>query len=116
MKKILLCKESDTRETRTALIPADIKKLIQMGYEITAVRGTGERSGFSDSDYEAAGAKLVSTNEEGYKGSEIILRIMKPENFIGASPEQVGEFIENCVRPVLEANGITEGEDIEINV
>ena len=43
-------------------------------------------------------------------------RIMKPENFIGASPEQVGEFIENCVRPVLEANGITEGEDIEINV
>lgn len=43
-------------------------------------------------------------------------RIMKPENFIGASPEQVSEFIENCVRPVLEANGITEGEDIEINV
>ena len=83
MKKILLCKESDTRETRTALIPADIKKLIQMGYEITAVRGTGERSGFSDSDYEAAGAKLVSTNEEGYKGSEIILRIMKPESIEG---------------------------------
>ena len=81
MKKILLCKESDTRETRTALIPADIKKLIQMGY--AAVRGTGERSGFSDSDYEAAGAKLVSTNEEGYKGSEIILRIMKPESIEG---------------------------------
>ena len=42
--------------------------------------------------------------------------IMKPVNFIGRSPEQVDEFIAECVRPVLDANGITEGEDVEINV
>lgn len=83
MKKILLCKENDERETRTALIPADIKKLTQMGFEITAVRGTGEKSGISDAEYESAGAKLVSSNEEGYKGAEIILRIMKPESIDG---------------------------------
>ena len=42
--------------------------------------------------------------------------IMKPANFIGRSPEQVDEFIAQCVKPVLDANGITEGEDVEINV
>lgn len=42
--------------------------------------------------------------------------IMSPANFIGRSPEQVDEFIAECVKPVLDANGITEGEDVEINV
>ncbi|MCD7772838.1 MAG: adenylosuccinate lyase [Ruminococcus sp.] len=41
--------------------------------------------------------------------------IMKPENFIGRSVEQVDEFIENCVRPVLEESGY-EKESVEINV
>ncbi len=41
--------------------------------------------------------------------------ILKPENFIGRCPQQVDEFIENCVKPVLDANGVTE-EVVEINV
>lgn len=83
MKKILLCKENDPRETRTALIPDDIKKLFSMGFEVSVVKGTGEKSGFNDEAYEKAGAALVPSNEEGYKGSEIILRIMKPASAEG---------------------------------
>ena len=83
MKKILVCREADPRETRTPLIPDDIKRLISMGYEVTAVKGTGIKSGFPDEAYEKAGARLVSSNEEGYKGSEIVLRIMKPESIEG---------------------------------
>ncbi|MBR1392812.1 MAG: NAD(P) transhydrogenase subunit alpha [Ruminococcus sp.] len=83
MKKILVCRETDPRETRTPLIPDDIKRLISMGYEVTAVKGTGIKSGFPDEAYEKAGARLVSSNEEGYKGSEIVLRIMKPESIEG---------------------------------
>lgn len=83
MKKILVCRETDPRETRTPLIPDDVKRLISMGYEVTAVKGTGVKSGFPDEAYEKAGARLVSTNEEGYKGSEIVLRIMKPESIEG---------------------------------
>ena len=41
--------------------------------------------------------------------------IMKPENFIGRCPQQVDEFIENCVKPVLEANGVSD-DVAEINV
>ncbi len=83
MKKILLCKETDERETRTALIPDDVKRLTAMGFEITAVKGTGAKSGFSDEDYEKAGAKLASSNEEGLKGKDIVLRILKPESVKG---------------------------------
>ena len=83
MKKILVCKETDPLETRTPLIPDDVKRLISMGFEIKAVKGTGEKSGFTDEPYKKAGAVMVSSNEEGYKGSDIILRIMKPEKLDG---------------------------------
>lgn len=83
MKKLLVCRETDPRETRTPLIPEDVKRLVSMGYEIKAVRGTGLKSGFADEAYEKAGATLVDSNEEGYKGSEIVLRIMKPESIEG---------------------------------
>ena len=41
--------------------------------------------------------------------------IMKPENFIGRCPQQVDEFIANCVAPVLEKNGVSV-DKAEINV
>ena len=83
MKKILVCRETDERETRVSLIPDDIKRLISMGYEVKVTRGAGEKSGFNDEAYEKAGAVLVSSNEAGYEGSEIILRIMKPASTAG---------------------------------
>ena len=41
--------------------------------------------------------------------------IMAPENFIGRCPQQVDEFIAGCVKPVLEANGVSD-DKAEINV
>ena len=41
--------------------------------------------------------------------------IMKPENFIGRCPQQVEEFIADCVKPVVEANGVSD-DVAEINV
>ena len=41
--------------------------------------------------------------------------IMAPENFIGRCPQQVEEFIANCVKPVLDANGVSD-DTAEISV
>lgn len=41
--------------------------------------------------------------------------IMKPENFIGRCPQQVTEFIDDCVIPVLEENGVSD-DVAQINV
>ena len=82
MKSILVCRETDPRETRVALIPDDIKKLIGMGFSFKVVRGAGIKSGFSDEAYEKAGASLIDKEEQGYD-SEIILRILKPQSADG---------------------------------
>lgn len=39
---------------------------------------------------------------------EELEEILKPENFIGRCPGQVEEFLENCVAPVLEKNGVSD--------
>lgn len=86
MKTVLVCRETDPRETRVALIPDDIKKLIGMGFSCKVVRGAGAKSGFSDAAYEKAGAVLIDTEQEGYD-SEIILRILKPQSAAGLKPD-----------------------------
>ena len=47
---------------------------------------------------------------------EQILSIMKPENFVGRSPEQTVEFITEYVQPVLDENKDILGMKAEINV
>ena len=42
-------------------------------------------------------------------------KIMKPENFIGRCPRQRGRVSQNCVKPVVEANSISD-DVAEINV
>ena len=86
MKTILVCRESDPRETRVAMIPDDIKKLIGMGFSFKVVSGAGVKSGFSDADYEKAGATIVKSEQEGFD-SEIVLRILKPESADGLKPD-----------------------------
>ena len=80
MKKVLLCKEEDSLETRVALILDDIKKLKNMGFEFKVVKGAGINSGFSDESYVNAGAVIVDSDKDGYSDSEIVVRILKPSN------------------------------------
>ncbi len=83
MKKVLVCKEKDERETRVALIPDDVKKLVPLGFECKVVSGAGARSGFSDDAYAAAGATMVASEADGYGDSDIVVRIMKPDSIAG---------------------------------
>ena len=47
---------------------------------------------------------------------EEILATLQPEHFTGRAPEQVTEFINECVRPVLNVNRDILGEKAELSV
>jgi NAD(P) transhydrogenase subunit alpha len=85
MKKVFLCKEIAKGETRVALVPADIKALAQMGYELAVQKGAGTTIGYFDEEYTAAGAKIVETPDEGYEFADkaIVVRINKPDDISG---------------------------------
>jgi len=86
MNKVFLCKETVADETRVALLPADLKKLVGMGYEFAVQSGAGEKVGVKDEEYTAAGAKIVQSLQEGYQYADIIVRINKPDSIEGIKP------------------------------
>lgn len=47
---------------------------------------------------------------------EEILAVMKPENFVGRAPEQVSDFLNEFVYPIVEKNKELLGVKVEINV
>ena len=83
MNKVFLCKETARDETRTALVPPDIKKLTALGYEIAVQSGAGIKIGYTDDEYSSAGAKIIGTLDEGYKFCDIVVRINKPDDIGG---------------------------------
>ena len=42
--------------------------------------------------------------------------VMQPEKYVGRAPQQVTEYLDEVVRPVLDANKDVLGEKAEINV
>jgi len=68
----------DSLEPRVAISPHTAKKYIVMGCEVFIQSGAGERSHFSDSDYEEAGAKSVSSAKEALNDADIVLKVGRP--------------------------------------
>lgn len=66
-------------ELRTALVPANAKKLIRMGFEITAESGLGVSAGFPDSSYEQEGVTILGDRHSVLRDVDVVLRVRKPE-------------------------------------
>ncbi len=60
--------------------------------------------------------ELIANDSEFGTTLEELRSIMKPENYVGRSKEQVEEFIEEVVKPILEKSKAEIGEEVEINV
>ena len=98
---------------------------------MSAVKKGGDRQELHERlrTHSIAAAKVVK--EEG-KENDLIERIcadssfmltreevdaiLKPENFIGRSVEQVEEYIAGCIQPVLDKNRSVLGESAELTV
>lgn len=71
-------KEIKNNENRVALTPAGAKELIKRGHTVYVQHTAGEGSGFPDSEYEAAGARILPTIEATYEIAEMIMKVKEP--------------------------------------
>lgn len=71
-------KEIKNNESRIALTPSGAKELVKNGHTVYIQHTAGENSGFSDSAYEAVGARILPTIEEVYAASEMIVKVKEP--------------------------------------
>ncbi len=61
--KVAVAKETFPGERRVALVPAAVAPLKKAGLDVAVETGAGAAAGFSDDDYRAAGAEIVSRDD-----------------------------------------------------
>ena len=69
-------KEILAGETRVAASPKSVEQLLKLGFDVAVESGAGDLASFENAAFEAAGAKVVSTEEVWQ--SELILKVNAP--------------------------------------
>ena len=64
-------------ERRVAMAPDVVKKLRAAGIEVTVQSSAGERAGFTDADFEQAGAE-ISSQAAPVLGSDVVFKVQAP--------------------------------------
>ena len=78
MAVIAVTKERRADETRVALTPDAVKKLIAAGWAVVVEHGAGAGSAYPDADYEAAGASIVPETAQAAAKADILLKVRGP--------------------------------------
>ena len=68
-------KEVVDGEKRVVVTPQTVKDLLKTGLEVHVQSGAGHLSFFSDSDYENAGAKIISSAAEILSNSDLVIKV-----------------------------------------
>src|SRR5437899_8899868 len=72
-------KEIKEQEYRVALPPSAAYQLIGRGHQVLVETNAGVGAGFPDSDYEAAGGKIVKDHKAVFERAEMIIKVKEPQ-------------------------------------
>jgi H+-translocating NAD(P) transhydrogenase subunit alpha len=76
--RIAVPRELQPAETRVALVPESVRKLVALKASVTVESGAGLHAGASDEDFEAAGASIVSDRAVLFEGADVVAAVNRP--------------------------------------
>jgi NAD(P) transhydrogenase subunit alpha len=76
--RIAVPKETAPRESRVALVPETVGRLVKAGQTVVVESGAGEAAGFMDDAYRQAGASIAPSAPSTYSGSDVIVKVREP--------------------------------------
>ena len=76
--KIGIPREIKADEYRVAIVPAGVDALVLAGHTVFVEKGAGDGSAIDDASYQKAGAKLVSSREDVFSDSDMIIKVKEP--------------------------------------
>lgn len=65
-------------ETRVALVPETVTKLVKAGLQVVIETGAGDRAYFTDEAYRAAGATIAPGAREVFEKADVLLKVREP--------------------------------------
>ncbi|MBI5709444.1 MAG: Re/Si-specific NAD(P)(+) transhydrogenase subunit alpha [Candidatus Eisenbacteria bacterium] len=76
--RIAVPREIAPRETRVALVPETVARLVKAGLEVAVEAGAGEAAGYLDESYRQAGATVVPGARDLYAQADLVLKVREP--------------------------------------
>jgi len=73
-----ILKEIKTEENRVCMTPAGVEVMQQNGHTVLVEKSAGIGSGFTDEQYAAAGAEMVTTPVEIFKKADMVMHVKEP--------------------------------------
>ncbi len=77
--KVGALKEIKPGEARVALTPDSAAQLQKLGHDCFVQSGAGEKAGFNDATYEAAGVTVVADAQALVDAADIVIKVREPE-------------------------------------
>src|SRR6202022_2253647 len=97
-------------ERRVALVPDVIPQLTRAGHRVIVERGAGQRAGFTDEAYRAAGSDLADVPAEIYSSAQMILKVQRPRRDEGSDQTELDLIQEGSVLiGLLQPSGAPAG-------
>jgi alanine dehydrogenase len=75
---ITVPKEVRSDEYRVGLSPLGVAALVQQTHDCFVEHAAGLGAGFRDTDYEAAGARIVYSHEEAFRRGDLVVKVARP--------------------------------------
>lgn len=75
---ISIPKEIKDKEFRVGMTPGGVQTIISTGHKVIVEQSAGVGSGFSDLEYEQAGAALNSSASEVYEMADMVVKVKEP--------------------------------------
>ena len=76
--KIGIPRELKDHEYRVGMTPAGVHALAEARHQVVVETGAGAGSGFTDAEYEQAGAEILTSADEVYAAGELIIKVKEP--------------------------------------
>jgi alanine dehydrogenase len=76
--KVGIPTEIKPQEGRVGLVPAACAELVRHGHEVLVQSGAGRNSGYADTDFQAAGARMLPDAGSLYQSSDLIIKVKEP--------------------------------------
>ena len=109
--RIAVPREIVPGECRVALDPDAVARLIKLGHSVAVQQGAGERAGWRDDAYTAAGAQVTADLRALYADADAVLKVQPPvrSDALGAneaSAMRTGALLIAFLRPFQNLDGV----------
>jgi len=93
-----ILKDIKSGENRVVITPREVQSIVSAGHEVWAEHDAGKAAGFADEKYRGAGARIIESGREMYRGCDMLAKVKEFEESEFDLIRE-GQILLSCLHP-----------------